>query len=243
VTPASPATVFGQLPVLLRGEPQPIREWTERGHLRQTAGQVAVICLGAGLFGAAMGFWRAPLQALYAGIKFPLIILLTVLGNALLNAMLAPLLGLNLRFRQSLLAILSSFTIASAILGAFSPLILFFVWNLPPLGEQSEASLPAYSALNLSLVAVIALAGLAANLKLLRLLGLLAGRAHVANRVLCAWLVGNLFLGSQLTWILRPFIGSPTLAVQFLREDAFHSNFFEAVYGMSLRLIESSWQP
>ena len=65
---------------------------------------------GAGLYGAAMGCWRDPMQALYTAIKFPLIILLTAAGNAMLNAMLAPLLGLNISFRQSFLAILMSFT-------------------------------------------------------------------------------------------------------------------------------------
>ena len=42
-----------------------------------------------------MGSWASPLQSLYAGIKLPLVILLTTLGNGLLNGMLAPLLGLN----------------------------------------------------------------------------------------------------------------------------------------------------
>ena len=70
----------------------------------------------------------------------PLIILLTTLGNAILNAMLAPLLGLNLGLRQSFLAILMSFAIASAILGAFSPLAAFMIWNLPPLVPGAQAS-------------------------------------------------------------------------------------------------------
>src|SRR5689334_3032341 len=65
-----------------------------------------VTVVGSALFGAAMGWWRAPLQALYTALKLPLVILLTTLGNALLNAMFAPLLGVNLNFRQSLLAVL-----------------------------------------------------------------------------------------------------------------------------------------
>ncbi len=226
-----------QFSVLLRGEPEPIAAWTARWEAGRTAFQLAVIVAGSGLFGAAIGIWRAPQQAVYAAIRFPLIILLTVVGNALINGMLAPLLGLNIRFRQSLLAILSSFTIASAILGAFGPLILFFVWNLPPLVEQTRTTMTAYSGLNLSIVAAIALAGIAANLKLLRLLRLLAGRALVANRILCAWLAVNLLLGSQLTWILRPFIGSPTLPVQFVRADAFQGNFYETVLRLLIRLI------
>jgi hypothetical protein len=88
------------------------------------------------LYGAAMGWWRDPQQALYVAIKFPLIILLTTAGNALINAMLAPLLGLNIPFRQSFSAILMSFTIAAAILGAFSPLMAFMVWNAPPMSPE-----------------------------------------------------------------------------------------------------------
>jgi hypothetical protein len=33
-----------------------------------------------------------------------------------------------------------------------------------------------------------------------------------------------------LSWILRPFIGSPDLPLQFLRPDALHGNFYENVF-------------
>ena len=85
----------------------------------ERAAVCAARCLsssGAGLYGAAMGWWRDPQQALYVAVKFPLIILLTTPGNALLNAMLAPLLGLNIPLRQSCSAILMSFTVTAAIL-------------------------------------------------------------------------------------------------------------------------------
>ena len=80
----------------------------------------AVIVLGAGCYGAAMGWWRAPQQALFTAVKFPLILLLTAIGNALINGMLAPLLGLDIPFRRSFAAVVMSFAVASAILGAFA---------------------------------------------------------------------------------------------------------------------------
>src|SRR6266480_999428 len=126
-------TEFPKLSVLLRGEIDSLCAWLEHWDTRRLLFCLGIIFAGAGCYGAAMGFWRAPLQALYVAIKFPLIILLTTLGNALLNAMLAPLLGLNIGFRQSLFAILMSFTIAAAILGSFSPLAAFIIWNAPPL--------------------------------------------------------------------------------------------------------------
>src|SRR6184192_3850315 len=132
-----PNAIFGDVNVLLRGEPGPIGAWTDRWEARRLAICVSVIVTGAGLYGAAMGWWRDPQQALYVAIKFPLIILLTTLGNALINGMLAPLLGLNIPFRQSFCAIVMSFTIAAAILGAFSPLIAFMVWNAPDMASKN----------------------------------------------------------------------------------------------------------
>jgi hypothetical protein len=151
--------------------------------------------------------------------------------------MLAPLLGLNVPFRQSFLAVLMSFTIASAILGSLSPLAAFMVWNAP-LMSPAAATSPAYSFIKLAHVAAIAFAGIAANLRLLQLLKQLSGNGTVARRVLFAWLAGNLFLGSQLSWILRPFIGSPGLPVEFLRDTAFHSNFFENVFRTLQQILQ-----
>jgi hypothetical protein len=218
-----------EIGVLLRGELTALAAWTARWNVLRFAFHVGVILAGAGLYGAAMGWWRDPQQALYVAIKFPLIILLTVIGNALLNGMLAPLLGLNIPFRQSFSAILMSFTVASAILGAFSPIIAFLVWNLPEIGSKTSVGW-AYSFIMLAHVAVIALAGATGNLRLFQLLVRLGGSRTIALRVMIAWLAGNLFLGSQLSWILRPFIGSPGLPVEFLRATAFQGNFYEAVF-------------
>src|SRR6266478_2658789 len=228
----SVATTNGRnhLAELLRGEPEFLRTWIERWDARRLALCVGVIVAGAGLYGAAMGYWRAPQQALFVAIKFPLIILLTTFGNALLNAMLAPLLGVNLGLRQSFLAILMSFTIASAILASFSPLAAFVVWNVPPLSSDARISAGTYTVIQLMHVAVIAFAGIVANLRLFQLLRQLSGSALAARRVLIGWLAGNLFLGSQLSWICRPFIGAPGLQVQFLRDNAFHGNFYETVF-------------
>jgi hypothetical protein len=217
---------------LLRGEAALLRAWLERGDARRLVLCLGVIAVGAGLYGAAMGWWRAPQQALYTAIKLPLILLLTATGNALLNAMLAPLLGLSLSLRQSFFAILMSLTIAAAVLGSFSPLAAFVVWNTPPLSAGERISNSTYNLMLLTHVVVVAFAGIVANLRLVKLLRELSGSRAVAARVLLGWLAGNLFLGSQLSWILRPFVGSPVLPVAFLRETAFKGNFYETVFGL-----------
>ena len=224
-----------EIATLLRGESETISAWSAGWNAQRFALHLAVIVLGAGCYGAAMGWWRDPQQALYVAIKFPLIILLTTLGNALINGMFAPLLGLNIPFRQSFSAIVMSFTIASAILGAFSPLIAFMVWNAPPMSVSAGA---AHNLLKLTHVAVITFAGVMGNARLFQLLVRLGGGRAVALRVLFAWLAGNLFLGSQLSWILRPFIGLPSLPVEFLRANALHGNFYENVLRSVLLIFQ-----
>jgi hypothetical protein len=224
-----------EIATLLRGESETISAWSADWNTRRFALHIAVIVLGAGCYGAAMGWWRDPQQALFVAIKFPLIILLTTLGNALINGMFAPLLGLNIPFRQSFSAIVMSFTIASAILGAFSPVIAFMVWNAPPMSVQAG---PAYNLIKLAHVAVITFAGSMGNARLLQLLVRLGGSRAVAFRVLFAWLAGNLFLGSQLSWILRPFIGLPSLPVEFFRATALHGNFYENVFRSVLQIFQ-----
>ena len=219
----------GEISTLLRGDVAAIAAWSARTDAGRLALHLVVIVLGAGLYGAAMGCWRAPEQALFVAVKFPLIILLTTLGNALINGMFAPLLGLNIPFRQSLYVVMMSFCITSAILGAFSPLLAFMIWNAPGLGSTAISD-TTYDFIVLVQVAVIAVAGVTGNVRLFQLLKQLAGNRATAWRVLLAWLAVNLLLGSQLSWNLRPFIGSPTLPVQFFRPDALHGNFFEAVW-------------
>lgn len=219
-----------EVPELLRGSVAQGRAAIEHPDSRRWLWYLAIIVGGAGLFGAAIGSWRDPVQALYTAIKLPLILLVISLGNGLLNAMLAPLLGINLSLRQSLLAVLMSFTIAAAILGAFSPLLYFLTWNTPPLTAGASTNAGAHSFVLLCETAMIAFAGIAANVRLLQLLRELSGSANAAQKVLFAWLAGNLLLGSQLAWIMRPFVGSPGLPVQFLREHPFEGSFYEAIF-------------
>ena len=229
--------VLPQLGVLLRAERASLRTWCERREVGRFVFCFGVIIVGAGLYGGAMGSWRGPLQALFVAVKFPLIILLTTIGNALLNAILAPLLGLNLDLRRSFAAVLMSFAITAAILGSFSPLVGFVVWNASPMRAGDGGSATVYGSILLTHVVVIAFAGIVGNLRLRQLLCELSGNAATARRVLVSWLAVNLLLGSQLSWILRPFIGSPILPVQFLRATALNGNFFEAVFHMARRVL------
>lgn len=213
---------------LLRGDVERLTARVTKSDLHSLAGYVAIILLGSGLYGFTMGIWRAPLQSLYTAIKFPLLIFLTCAGNGILNGMLAQVLGSGLSFKQTTFAILMSFAIAATILAGFSPITLFIWYNAPPLASLDATV--GHSVMLLTHVFVIAFAGVVANRRLFDLLKKISGRDATARAVFFSWLAGNLFLGAQLAWNLRPFIGHPSLAVQFLRDEPLRGNFYEAVW-------------
>jgi len=177
------------------------------------------------------------MQAIYTGIKIPLVILLTALLNSLLNALLAPLLGLNLTYRESLAIILMTFTITSILLAAFAPIALFVVCNTPPLNEGTVLVSPEYGFLQLCHVTFIAFAGVTGNVRLVPLLEAWGGNRTIARKVLVAWLAGNLFLGSQICWVLRPFIWDPARPVEFVGREAFHGSFYETIFEALRRVL------
>jgi hypothetical protein len=233
------AASLNEIRVLLCAQPASLLDWIRHWQARRVFWCVVFVVVGAGLYGAVMGAWRDAMQALYTGIKLPLVILLSTLGNALLNAMLAPLLGLNLTFRQSLLMVLMTFAIAAAMLGAFSPIAAFVVWNTPPLTAATHLASPEYGMLQLTLVAFIAYAGVTGNLCLVPLLRQLSGSASIARKVLLAWLAVNLLLGSQICWVLRPFIWDPARPVEFLGPEYLRGSFYETVFEAARRLLLS----
>src|SRR4030095_12841865 len=208
-TPAAQrSSMIEHFKTLLRGEVGAVS--LEKAGLRWFATYCLAIVVGSSVYGATIGLWRAPLQSVFTAIKFPLLIFLTCIGNGAVNGMLAQVLGSGLSFRQTAVAILMSFAVASLILGGFSPITLFILYNAPPLA--SEHAIIGHSVMLLTHVLVIAFAGVMANRRLFGLLRKMKGRDATARAVLFSWLAGNLFLGAQLAWNLRPFIGSPQLA-------------------------------
>src|SRR5690349_5433437 len=215
------------LRAVIRAEPAECASWlnsAEGG--RRLRWCLAVVAFGAGAYGAVMGAWREPWQALYTGIKLPLLMLLTTFGNALLNAMLAPLLGLNLSLRQAFASVLFTFTLAAALLGSLAPVAAFVVWNSPPLTAQTELTAVEYGSLQLLHAGLIAAAGVVGNMVFFPTLRAMSGSRSVARRVLLAWLAVNLLLGSQLCWILRPFIWDPARPVEFLGPEYLRGSFY-----------------
>jgi hypothetical protein len=216
---------------IVRGEASSCLLWLEpRYFVGKSMLAVAIIFVGCGLYGAAIGSWRDPWMGLYVGIKFPLLICLTLLANGLINGMLAAVVGSGLSFLQSIQCQIMSFMIFALILGSLSPIAFGFAWNSPE-GQKAHDQQVLVHTL------VIAWAGIIANYKLFRMLHAKTGSRSIAYRTLFCWLAGNLFVGAQLAYILRPFFGTPGMAVELYRADALSGNFYVKIFETINRIL------
>jgi hypothetical protein len=225
--------------VLCRGDSAAITQWIDEQDGRWILFCMLTIAVCSGVYGATIGLWRAGLMALYVAIKFPLLIFLTTLCNGTLNWMLAAVMGAGFTFRQTVLAQLMGYAVAALILAALAPITLFILFNTPSLMSGDTFGHSFFLLIN---VGVLAFAGIISNLRLHQFLLQKTGRRNLARKVLVAWLAGNLLVGAQLSWNLRPFIGAPGLEIQFLRPNPFDGNFYETVYRSALRLAEEASQ-
>lgn len=213
---------------------QPDSDWLDNPSSQQVAWTAMTACAGLAIYGFTVGFWRDPLLGGYVAVKLPLLIALTLGCNGLLNGLLGLLLGTGLGFRQSLLALLTSFSLAALILGSLAPVTFFLALNAPSPAAPNAKS--AHSAYLVTHTVLIGFAGITANLHLHRILAVKAPTRSAATATLLAWLGGNGFLGAQFSWILRPFFGQPKMKVQFLRDDPFNGTFYDSVWNAMNRI-------
>lgn len=175
---------------------------------------VLAIVLLTPIYGFAMGSYGFSdpdrrLVALYAAIKTPFLLLLTT------ALCLAPylVLGLAAQMRDSmgaaLRAILAGQACASAVLAAAAPVTLMVYTAI-----HSHDYAVLYNA---GVFGLAALLGHRATMQRFRPL-VAADRRHLP--LLWFWCVLYCFVGVQMGWSLRPFIGDPSTTSQFFREDS-----------------------
>jgi hypothetical protein len=178
-------------------------------------------------------------QALYSAVKMPLLILAVTGFSAVINTLLAQVLGARLSFRQVLVCELVGFAITSVLLAALCPLTFFFALQAPP--AYSPAAMTSYRTLLLLNTSVVGLCGILGNVQLFRLLAALTGSPRLAGRVLAAWILVAGLTGCELSWLFSPFLARPDIPIPFTNPLAFSSNFFEYVYHAAFGGVEGLW--
>lgn len=202
----------------------------ERLHWRDLFSLLLFIVLACGLYGAVLAGWRSPLLALYGAIKLPILFLGTALLVAAFNWVTASLLGSGLSLKSTLFVVVAALTIASWILLALVPVALFFLWSGVAAAGTSDELRYAHNAILVTHILILALAGIGGNAVLFAGLRRVVRPGCPATLLFILWLAAFAFVGCQMSWILRPFVGSPFFPVAFMRPDCLDRNFYEFVF-------------
>ncbi len=188
--------------------------------VRRPTWWLPVMILGfAPIYGGMMGSYQLDsperiLQVIYAAVKMPLLLLVTSLlclpGFFVLNTVL----GLRDDFRDALQAILAGQAGLSVALASLAPLTRF--WYCSTLD---------YRAALLFNAGMLTLAAIAGQVVMFRSYRVLIRRHHYHRVMLYAWLALYAFVGMQMGWVLRPFVGAPHIPVTFFRTEPFSNAY------------------
>lgn len=175
----------------------------------------AIILVFAPIYGATMGTFQLDsperlLQMVYSGMKVPLLLLVTSLLCLPAYFVLNTILGLREDFHEALQAILAGQAGLSIALASLAPIIRFWYSSN---SDYADAQL-----FNAFLFAVATLAG---HMVMRRYYRALIRKRRAHRIMLWTWSSLYSFVGIQMGWTLRPFIGLPSKAVTFFRDEPF----------------------
>lgn len=201
---------LGRADLLLRGE---WRAGETLGARRALMPLFGVIFAFGCLYGAAMGTYGGigdgrVLQMLYSAVKVPLLLLVTFALSLPSFFVFNTLSGLGADWPQALRALLSGQAGVTIALASLAPVTL--LWN---------ASTEGHNATVLWNALMFGTATLGGQILLRRYYRALLARDTRHRQMLRLWSVLYAFVGIQMGWILRPFIGDINKPVSFFRAD------------------------
>jgi hypothetical protein len=183
---------------------------------------VATIVLFGLFYGTMMGLFFGPdqlprlLQSLYSGVKVPLLLILTFLLALPSFYVLNMLMGLAGDFPRVIRALLATQAGLTVVLASLAPFTLLFY-----------ASTTNYDAAILFNALMFGTASVVGQRLLKRFYAPLIARDRRHLTMVRVWIILYAFVGIQMGWVLRPFIGDPDKPTHFFREGAWGNAYVE----------------
>lgn len=181
---------------------------------------VSTILGGAG-FGAAVGSYVGGWQIAFAAVKMPVFLLGTL---ALCLAIFAVLASSTIGTRASMEIAFRTIGSTAMVLGGLAPPLLLLGLGLPKPAPKG------YSGMIVALTVAVAVAGVVGVSRLRRALS--------SGRLWISWIVIYGFVGAQMAWLLKPWVGYTLTADRFLPlAENLNGNFYEAAWGSLMRVL------
>ena len=191
---------------------------------------LAFVILFGVFYGAVMGAFggvagQRALQPLYSGIKVPLLLLVTFGLSLPSFFVLNTILGVRADFPHVLRGLIATQAALTIVLAALAPVTAF--WYASSADYESALVFNAF---------VFFAASVSAQFLLRRWYRPLVARNPRHRTLLRAWLVIYAFVGIQMGWTLRPFVGHPQGETRFFREEAW-GNAYVHVAGIFWKAV------
>lgn len=176
------------------------------------------------LYGAVMGSTHSLWQALSSAVKLPILFLATLVVCSPTLYFFNLIFGSNQSLTQNLLLILTAITVTAVLLLSFAPIVLFFL--------LTTSHYQFFKLLNVGIFTIAGLVGvtfLSQGMRVMSVSG--KGGAGARLGVVWLWILIYAFVGSQMAWTLRPFIGAPAMPFEPFRQlgGNFYANIFASI--------------
>ncbi len=175
------------------------------------------------LYGAVLGSPHSLWQALSSAVKLPILFLATLFISAPTLYFFNVLFGSRQSLTQNVALILTAITVTAVLLLSFAPISLFFLLTTSQ-----------YQFFKLLNVAIFTISGAMGVYFLWQGMSIVADEDEGESGrkwVLRLWMLLYAFVGSQLAWTIRPFIGAPSMKFELFRQlgGNFYTNIFASI--------------
>jgi MFS family permease len=199
--------------------------------LRYAVVTIITLC---GFFGLVAGAYAGPAQAVSAGLKLPFLFFATFTVCFPAFFVVQVLVGSRLRLLQVVVLVLGALALISVLLAAFVPITAFFL--------ITGANYYFQHLLNIAIAGVAGLFGMYALHEGLSVVcekrGVYPRKALTIMRV---WAVLFAFVGIQLAWSLRPFLGDRNEPFRVF--GSYQGNFYAAIIYAVNKLMHGEEKP
>ncbi len=199
-----------------------IREGVELGR-KMRAMLISSVAFFA-LYGAVMGSTHSLWQTLSSAVKLPLLFLATLVVCSPTLYFFNLIFGSNQSLTQNFTLILTAITVTAVLLLSFAPIVLFFL--------LTTSQYQFFKLLNVGVFTIAGLVGVAFLSQGMRVVSTGGKEGIKAKRnVVRLWILIYAFVGSQMAWTLRPFIGAPSMQFELFRRlgGNFYANILASI--------------
>lgn len=210
---------------ILRDRQAFFRDISEGRELREKMRAMLISSIAfLALYGAVMGSTHSLWQALSSAGKLPLLFLATLVVCAPTLYFFNLIFGSNQSLSQNVAIMLTAITVTAVVLLSFAPIVLFFL--------LTSSNYQFFKLLNVGVFTVAGIIGvlfLGQGMRMVSSSGAVGGGARTV--VVRLWILVYAFVGSQVAWTLRPFVGAPSMQFELFRQlgGNFYTNIFASI--------------